>query len=96
MRKVLFGRLLFDGVDGSSAEGCLKLLTTMNVRFLWFGRLTPRFSEPMYIAANSVRATSSWHAAASVEPSSCTASPLPHANSNMSEWCLSFDSDPYD
>lgn len=37
MRKVLFGRLVFDGVDGSSAEGCLKLLTTMNVRFLWFG-----------------------------------------------------------
>ena len=96
MRKVLFGRLLFDGVDGSSAEGCLKLLTTMNVRFLWFGRLTPRFSEPMYIAANSVRVISSWHAAASVEPSSCTASPLPLANSNMSEWCLSFDSDPYD
>lgn len=96
MRKVLFGRLVFDGVDGSSAEGCLKLLTTMNVPFLWFGRLTPRSSEPMYIAANSVRATSSWHAAALVEPSSCTASPLPHANSNMSEWCLSFDSDPYD
>ena len=96
MRKVLFGWLVFDGVDGSSAEGCLKLLTTMNVRFLWFGRLTPRFSEPLYIAAISVRVISSWHAAASVEPSSCTASPLPHANSNMSEWCLSFDSDPYD
>lgn len=96
MRKVLFGWLAFDGVDGSSAEGCLKLLTTMNVRFLWFGRLTHRFSEPMYIAANSVRATSSWRAAALAEPSSCTASPLPHANSNMSEWCLSFLSDSYD
>ena len=55
----------------------------MNVHSLCFLALTHRSSEPMCIAANSVLAISSSHAAASVEQLSCIDSPPPRASSNM-------------
>ena len=64
----------------------------MNVHSLCFLALTHRSSEPMCIAANSVLAISSSHAAASVEQLSCIDSPPPRASSNMFSFFFSLSS----